>query len=157
MAERTKVQLGSLLVDRNIITEAQFKIRDNNLTDNKTISIKMYYEVPSGTTGAVRADTVGIKTSDDETINANLFVKEVALSSIYRTDTGNLATPNNLSSDVLYKSVVPLEVLKAFAKLEGDGKLYLVATTTIHSDSADNDYTSFDSLTLKKLGLLRLE
>ena len=153
-------KVGNTLTTENLSGEQNtyFKISDRNLTDNKTISIKMYYEVPNGTTGAVRADTVGIKISDDETINANLYVKEVAnLGQISRMDTGALAYPTALSSDVLYKTVVPLEVLDAFADMAGDGHLYLVATTTIHSDAGDTTYRSFDDLTLKKLGLLRLE
>ena len=135
-----------------------FKISDRNLTNDKTLSVKLYYEVSNGTTGAVRADTVGIKTSDDETINNNLYVKEVSLANkIYPAGSATSVSSTALSSDVLYKMVVPQEVLDYMASVQGDGKVYLVATTVIHSDAGDTTYRSFDDLTLKKLGLLRLE
>ena len=137
-----------------------FKITNSNLkTDNTTMSVKLYYEVPAGTTGAVSATTLGVTISHDETTNANLYMKEVSLlsNSIRHADNGDPASANNLSSDVLYKMAIPSEVLNYMAGVEGDGKLYLVGTTVITSDAGTNTYKSFDSLTLKKLGLLRLE
>ena len=129
-----------------------FKIQDRNLTDDKTISVKLYYEVTSSTTGAVKADTLNIGTVDP-----NLYLKEVSMGTIYRTDTGSTASASALNSDVLYTTVIPSDVLSYVAGLQGDGKIYLVATTVIHSDAGDVPYKSFDDLTLKKLGLLRLE
>ena len=79
------------------------------------------------------------------------------MGTIYRADNGNTASASALSSDVLYTTVVPADVLRYVAGQSGDGKLYLVATTTIHSDAGDVPYKSYDDLTLKKLGLLRLE
>ena len=137
-----------------------FKITNSNLkTDNTTMSVKLYYEVPAGTTGAVSATTLGVTISHDETTNANLYMKEVSLlsNSIRHADNGDPASANNLSSDVLYKMAIPSEVLNYMAGVEGDGKLYLVGTTVITSDAGTNTYKSFDALTLKQLGLLRLE
>ena len=79
------------------------------------------------------------------------------MGTIYRTDTGSTASASALNSDVLYTTMIPSDVLSYVAGLQGDGKIYLVATTVIHSDAGDVPYKSFDDLTLKKLGLLRLE
>jgi hypothetical protein len=145
-----------------------FKIVNSNLkTDNTTLAVDLYYEVPSNTTGAVTATSLGIKVSNDTAVNDALFLKNVSMGSIYRADDETTpATRTNLSSDVLYKTTVPADVLKYVASLADqtdptlnkDGKLYIVATTTIKVDeTTTNTYKSFDVLTLKRLGLLRLE
>ena len=162
------------MIERRKVTESlngdqttYFKITNSNLkTDNTTLAVDLYYEVPSNTTGAVSATSLGIKVSNDTDVNNALYLKQVPMGSIYRADDETTpATRTNLSSDVLYKTTVPADVLKYVASLanqdstaDKDGKLYIVATTTIKIDeTTTNTYKSFDVLTLKRLGLLRLE
>jgi hypothetical protein len=134
-----------------------FKISDRNLTEGNTLSVELYYEVADQTT--TNREDGAIKIRDDATGNYTPYVVNVSITDddIYRADTTASADPDNLISDVLYKMVIPPAVLDYVTRLQGDGKIYLVATTTIHSDAGDTTYRSFDDLTLKKLGLLRLE
>ena len=92
---------------------------------------------------------------------SSLYVKKISLGNIYYADTGTkVDDPEDLISDVLYQIAVPPAVLNYAAGLTGldkTVKLYLVATTTIHSEATDIQYKSFDDLSLVKLGLLRLE
>ena len=134
-----------------------FKISDRNLTDDTTLSVELYYEVPyaQNDSTVLSAESVGI------TGNSSLYVKKISLGNIYYADTGTLVDdPEDLISDVLYQIAVPPAVLNYAAGLTGldkTVKLYLVATTTIHSEATDIKYKSFDDLSLVKLGLLRLE
>lgn len=134
-----------------------FKISDRNLTEGNTLSVELYYEVADQTT--TNREDGAIKIRDDATGNYTPYVVNVSITDddISRADTTASADPDNLISDVLYKMVIPPAVLDYVTRLQGDGKIYLVATTTIHSDAGDTTYRSFDDLTLKKLGLLRLE
>ena len=56
------------------------------------------------------------------------------------------------------RTAIPIEVLTYFAnQSDSETKIYLKATTTIHNGSSNSSYSGSDDLTLKKLGLLRLE
>ncbi|MGM9521967.1 MAG: DUF5057 domain-containing protein [Oscillospiraceae bacterium] len=121
-----------------------FKITDPNLTTEKTMKVEFFYEVSDGEEETSLQDPV----SGDSPV-----VKQAACETIYRASDGAEVT-GSLQGNVLYKTDIPSEVLSAFAA-SGDSelKLYIRATTTI----SGTDYTGYDVLTLKKLGLLRLE
>lgn len=129
-----------------------FKLQDTNLTANKSIAVKLYYEVAAGTTGAVTMASAGLGTSTE------IFVKEATLGTVYRAEDGQSVSSTALYSNVLYKTVLPAEVLNYFSTQNAsETKIYLKAITTIHNGSSNSSYVGSDDLTLKKLGLLRLE
>lgn len=115
-----------------------FKITDPNLTTQKTIKVDFFYEDEGGTMNMPLDGSA---------------VTQAAWGNIYPANGGSPVT-GSLRGNVLYKTVIPQSVLDAFdASGKPEMKLYIRATTTI----SGTEYIGYDVLTLKKLGLLRLE
>lgn len=116
-----------------------FKITDPNLTTQKTMTVDFFYKADDGAADAALDNAV---------------VKPAACGTIYRASDGVEVGKNALRSNVLYQTNIPQAVLNAFdASGLSEMKLYIKTTTTI----SGNAYTGYDVLTMKKLGLLRLE
>ena len=123
-----------------------FYVQDNNLTSDKTIRVELYYAAEDGT------EDDDLKTDDENSVAPK--VKPATLGKVYRADTGEEVSASNLTSGYAYKTTIKSDVLSNFATLSSnETKIYMKAITTI----AGTEYVGFDELTLKKLGLLRLE
>jgi hypothetical protein len=124
-----------------------FYLQDNNLTSDKTIRVELYYTAADGT------EDVELKGDGENSVAPK--VKKAELGTVYRADTGEVVSASNLTSGFVYKTTIKADdVLSNFANMpDKDTKVYMKAITTI----AGTEYVGFDELTLKKLGLLRLE
>ncbi|MDD6022762.1 MAG: DUF5057 domain-containing protein [Oscillospiraceae bacterium] len=135
-----------------------FELQDTNLTSDKAVTVALYYEDLAPAEG-VEGDSE-LKGSEEGAVAP--VVKTASLGTIYRVDTGAaVVNTANLSSGILYRTAIPGEILNYFADQNPENglKLYLKAITTIKGVGTipDIKYTGFDVLTMKKLGLLRLE
>ena len=129
-----------------------FKLTDTNLTANKSLSVELYYEVAAGTANSVTMASAGLGD------NTEKYVLKTSLGdNIYRADTGvKVSDPNNLSSGVIYRTLLPQAVLDKFPPDASDLTIYLKVITTFGNDP-NNTLSGKDDLKLQKLGLLRLE
>lgn len=127
-----------------------FRPLDTNLTASKRLSVELYYEV---------ADTSAptLKDAGLDAENTEIHVRKADLGDIYRADTGvKVSNPYNLSSNVIYRTLLPQAVLDNFPADASDTKIYLKVITTFNNDP-NNTRSGKDDLKLQKLGLLRLE
>ena len=145
-----------------------FDVLDTNLTANKSVSVKLYYEVPESV--AQTAATAANKNLSDYTLksaglgdNTETYVLEADLDNngdgvddIYRATGERVSNPQKLSNGVIYKATLPTDVLTNFPQNESKNQIYLKVTTVLNNDNR-NTLSGKDVLTLQKLGLLRLE
>ena len=136
----------------NVQVPIYFKIQDSNLTANKQMSLAMYYQVTSTTEGAVKAVDVLPSVTD-----TSIYVKAVDMGAIYRVDNEKQLTSTDLlNNDILYRTMLPAEVLNYFAAQNtAQLRVYMKVTTSIENSALPLVGSSY--LDLKKLGLLRLE
>ena len=128
---------------------AYFMIQDTNLTANKSISVELYYE---------SADGEKIESVDDTATVVQWIPPEGKGNWVYNVDTNEWISPDDLTGSTLYRMTIPNEILDVFKDPDTrETKIYLKATTTIQKGSSNSSFSDSDDLTLKKLGLLRLE
>ena len=131
-----------------------FKIQDTNLTANKTIAVELYYD--SDADDAV--EDPSLKSPGAAVEAAAPKVKQAEIEAIYRVDNGAMVSGTALNSNVLYKMTIPQEILENFAVSDdAETKIYIKAITSIPKGAYVAKYSGSDDLTLKKIGLLRLE
>lgn len=129
-----------------------FKIQDTNLAANKTIAVELYYD--SDAEDAVEDPT--LKNPGMPIESPAPKVKKAEIGQIHRVDNGAVASRTMLNSNVLYEMMIPQEILESFAASDdAETKIYIKATTSILSSAYVA--SGSDDLTLKKIGLLRLE
>ena len=145
-----------------------FKLLDTNLSATKSMAVELYYEVDDP--DAPTLESVGLKTTvtdntgntgeEDDTSDAGtsgIHVRRATLGDIYRVDNNQkVAAGASLVSEVVYRTAIPTEILTNFPEGVNQTKIYLKGITTFNKDP-NNTLTASDSLTLQKLGLLRLE
>ena len=135
-----------------------FTVLDTNLTADKKVSVKLYYEVPADTDNSVTLKSAGLGDSTEKyVLEASLDATGDGVDDIYRADTGEkVSNPQKLSNGVIYKAALPTDVLEDFPENESTNQIYLKVTTVLNNDD-NNTLSGKDVLTLQKLGLLRLE
>jgi hypothetical protein len=122
------------------------------LAANKTIAVELYYD--SDAEDAVEDPT--LKNPGMPIESPAPKVKKAEIGQIHRVDNGAVASRTMLNSNVLYEMMIPQEILESFAASDdAETKIYIKATTSILSSAYVA--SGSDDLTLKKIGLLRLE
>ena len=135
-----------------------FKLLDTNLSATKKMAVELYYEVddPDAPTLESVLDNTG-NTGGEGTGDAGasgIHVRKATLGDIYRVDNNQkVAEGASLASEVVYRTAIPSEILTNFPVDTNQTKIYLKVITTFNNNTLSGN----DSLTLQKLGLLRLE
>jgi hypothetical protein len=145
-----------------------FTVLDTNLTADKKVSVKLYYEVPETLAQEVANNankdlsdytlkSAGLGESIEKyVLEADLDNDDDGVDDIYRSTGERVSNPQKLSNGVIYKATLPTDVLTNFPKNESTNQIYLKVTTVLNNDD-NNTLSGKDVLTLQKLGLLRLE
>ncbi len=127
-----------------------FKPQDYNLSAAKSVSVQFYYESP---TGAVYYDLATRSLRSAFVQGATVRITPLSVS-LYRADTGEaVRSGTSLSSDTVYVFYLPDSVLNEFG-LRDVASIKLVAEVTTRISEAT--YKGYDSIELRKLGLLSL-
>lgn len=128
-----------------------FKPQDYNLSADKVVRANFYCEDTAGSKYAVYDNSGLLIRIQDEAEPGAIQVASFT-PSIYRADTGE-AISGSLHSGVIYVFYLPDAVLNAFAANEAPFiRLCAEVVTSIES----TDYKGYDSVSLRKLGLLSL-